>query len=70
MRNEKRNYFDGEEVVPVKVERENQKRGVRVTLPLPVWAKPDTVLGTVESAKENKSMRVFEKNMKDLKSKK
>ncbi len=50
---------------------ENQKRvGVKVTLPLPAWAKPDTVLGTVESAKENKSMRIFEKNMKDLKSKK
>ena len=43
----------------------NQRRvGVKVVLPLPAWAKPDTVLGTVESAKANKDMRAIEKAIK------
>jgi len=48
----------------------NQKRGVKVTLPFPKMAKPDVILGSVESAKANKELRIFEENMKALKANK
>jgi len=48
----------------MKETKTTQKRGIKVTMPLPNWAKPDVEIGTVQSAKDNKMMRQVEKAIK------
>jgi len=44
----------------------NQKRSVKFTLPFPKMAEPK-ILGSIESVKTNKELRIFEENIESLK---